>query len=197
MERSLDSMSRADLSSEARTSAAPSDEESGWTIYFEDFLNNNNKKGQMTSSVHADDDHHHYHQYESSSLVSDATSYAAKTKYAHKDVKVPAGRGLSLDSKLSFKKRKTKRPLADDDALEDTASSPVNSPKVYNLKKLDMDLKEKDNMEDISMERGSASRQMDEKSEEFGFVGRDGDCRDLKKRGLCVVPLSLLASYLD
>ncbi|KAF2314223.1 hypothetical protein GH714_024251 [Hevea brasiliensis] len=64
---------------------------------------------------------------------------------------------LQLDSRfsysrLSFKKRKTKGPLIADDALEDTASSPVNSPKVYDLmmmNQLNKSTKQRQNM-DIS-----------------------------------------------
>ena len=31
---------------------------------------------------------------------------------------------------------------------------------------------------------------------ELGTVGRDGDSSELKKRGLCLVPLSMLSKYL-
>jgi hypothetical protein len=104
MENSTNSMSKA-LSSNER-----SPEESGWTVYFEDFLVNNNNNEEEHSYCSS--------RFKSSSLVSDAASLAGKK---------------SLDKisskRLSFKKRKTIGALVDD-ALEDTASSPVSSPKV-------------------------------------------------------------------
>ena len=30
----------------------------------------------------------------------------------------------------------------------------------------------------------------------MGFIGRDSDCAELKKRGLCLVPLSMIVDYL-
>lgn len=99
---SVHSMTKA-LSSNETTSV--SQDESGWTLYFEDFLldNNNNEE----------------HSYCSSDLVSDAASLAGKKSTLIK----------RSSKRLSFKKRKTIGALVDD-ALEDTASSPVSSPKV-------------------------------------------------------------------
>ncbi|KAH7860052.1 hypothetical protein Vadar_008610 [Vaccinium darrowii] len=94
------------------------DEESSWTSYFEDFLCNNNEHNSSFSSG-----------YESPSLVSDAaSSCSVAKKFVEKTSK----------KSLSFKKRKTTKvgALVDidhdhhDHALEDTASSPVNSSKV-------------------------------------------------------------------
>jgi hypothetical protein len=92
MENSTNSMSKA-LSSNER-----SPEESGWTVYFEDFLVNNNNNEEEHSYCSS--------RFKSSSLVSDAASLAGKK---------------SLDKisskRLSFKKRKTIGALVDD-ALE-------------------------------------------------------------------------------
>jgi hypothetical protein len=108
MENSINSMSKA-LSSNERTSGSP--EESGWTVYFEDFLVNNNQE-HMTSRYCSS-------RFETSnSVVSDAASLIGKKKSMVKSSK-----------RLSFKKRKTIGALVDD-ALEDTASSPLSSPKV-------------------------------------------------------------------
>lgn len=83
------------------------DEESGWTAYFEDF--STYREQSFSSSTFC-----------SSSLVSDAASSAA-WKNSHIDLKAP--------ERLCFKKTRTK-VISVDDSLEDTASSPVNSPKV-------------------------------------------------------------------
>uniref|UniRef100_A0A0R0JNI6 Uncharacterized protein n=2 Tax=Glycine subgen. Soja TaxID=1462606 RepID=A0A0R0JNI6_SOYBN len=37
---------------------------------------------------------------------------------------------------------------------------------------------------------------MDDNEHELKFNGKNIDCTDLKKRGLCLVPLSLLVNYL-
>lgn len=109
----MNSQSEA-LSSHQRTSESA--EESGWTMYFDDFsLGNNNEHSRCSPG------------FESSSLVSDAASLAGKTSNSsHR-----GGNSSMVKSskRLGFKKRKAAAALVDD-ALEDTASSPVNSPEV-------------------------------------------------------------------
>ncbi|KAI4322806.1 hypothetical protein L6164_022466 [Bauhinia variegata] len=135
-------------------------EESGWTTYLEDLFNNSNKGCSISSGV------------ANSSMLSDAASSAAKKLYDREqgDEFPPVHKNIRTSS---FKKRKkTKAAALFDDALEDTASSPVNSPK----------------------ENGSTSGQYER--EELGSNGRDSDCTELKKRGLCLVPLSMVVKYL-
>ncbi|CAL0332177.1 unnamed protein product [Lupinus luteus] len=89
-------------------------EESGWTSYFEDF-----SKGMEQSYC--------------SSLVSDAASSAAWKFSHHNIVSCSSHRNSSnVPKKLCFKKSRSKQIL-EDDPLEDTASSPINSPKVGDL----------------------------------------------------------------
>ncbi|KAM7504144.1 hypothetical protein LguiB_003048 [Lonicera macranthoides] len=159
-----------------------SPEESSWTFYFEDFLCDN----------YNDNDDVDYDQQTNcnNSMVSDAESSA---------VKKVGDNGFCWDTnckKLSFKKRKTKGAIVVDDALEDTASSPVNSPKVGYFNQPDTNRKEKEIM-DISQEKGDICGVLpaDERSHKFGIDGGDGDHTELKKRGLCLVPLSTLANY--
>ena len=86
-------------------------------MYFEDLLANNNNEYSYSSLG-----------LESPSLVSDAASLAGKR---YESIERDGGLAMvkSSSKRLSFKKRKAKGVLVDD-ALEDTASSPVNSPKV-------------------------------------------------------------------
>ncbi|XP_022717685.1 uncharacterized protein LOC111276144 [Durio zibethinus] len=183
VERSRNSMSRSSLVS---VYDDQSPEESSWTMYFEDFSNNNNVHMNESSSFSSDMN------YQTSSLVSDAASSAARRHVF----------GASLDHKsynsLSFRKRKTKGSagLVNDD-LEDTASSPANSPEVCNLvNHFDKNLKQKDAKE-MSQEKGGASGQIDERNgDELGFNGRENDGTELKKKGLCLVPLSMVVHYL-
>jgi len=97
------------------------DGESGWTSYFEDF-----SKGIEPSYCSSLD---------GSSLLSDAASSAA-WKFSHHNHHLlsspsfKASNTTNLPKKLTFKKARAKQ-ISEDDPLEDTASSPVNSPKVY------------------------------------------------------------------
>lgn len=172
-------------------------EESGWTMYFEDFFAQNNREDRdhdfnEHSSFSFDHDG-------SSSMVSDAASLAVmKSAGDHHGEKVV---GLPINNKsfkynLSLKKRRTEGALLDD-ALEDTASSPVNSPKVNDdtmISQYKRNTKQKDKME-ISQDKGSASSQIDMRSD-LGFILRESDSTELKKRGLCLVPLSMVVNYL-
>ncbi|KAL4619258.1 hypothetical protein ACB092_06G067200 [Castanea dentata] len=172
MENSMNSTSKALISKERTSEPA---EESGWTMYFEDLLANNNNEYSYSSSG-----------LESPSLVSDAASLAGK-RYESIERDGSLAMVKSSSKRLSFKKRKAKGAFVDD-ALEDTASSPVNSPKVCNLAEMDMNAIRNNNT-GISQEKSSVSGQIDERS------GRDSDCTELKKRGLCLVPLSMLVNY--
>ncbi|KAH1104207.1 hypothetical protein GYH30_037893 [Glycine max] len=95
-------------------------EESGWTSYFEEF-----SKGMEQQSYCSN--------LGGSSLVSDAASCAAwKLSHHNHLVSHPSNNNV-VSKKLRFKKTRTQQ-ISDDDPLEDTASSPVNSPKVGVLK---------------------------------------------------------------
>ncbi|XWS51919.1 hypothetical protein CRYUN_Cryun11dG0023200 [Craigia yunnanensis] len=185
MESSMNSMRRSSPVLGGEDDESP--EESSWTMYFEDFSNNNNIDMNESSSFVSDIN------YQTSSLVSDAACSAARRHVF----------GASLDHKsynrLSFKKRKTKGGAGlVDDELEDTASSPANSPKICNqlVNHFDKNLKQKDVM-DISQEiKGSAPGQIDERNDESGFIRTENDGTELKKRGLCLVPLSMAVHYL-
>ncbi|KAK3199529.1 hypothetical protein Dsin_022954 [Dipteronia sinensis] len=184
----------------------PEKEESGWTMYFDDFFNEykyNHDGDQNTSSMISIGDHHHLE----SSIISDAASSAAK-KFAHHDQQQQV-KGFPLDKTCyrssSFKKRKTKSVLLDED-LRDTATSPANSPKVYDLmNQFDRKQQQKNIIDMSKQEKGSTSRnvQIDEFRSGFGSIndddnnGRDNDTSELKKKGLCLVPLSMIVNYLD
>ncbi|KAG6535086.1 vascular-related unknown protein 1-like isoform X1 [Zingiber officinale] len=142
------------------------EEESGWTTYFEDFMESEQRRraaGDSSSRVAA-----------GNSMISDAASCAPRIKTAKGQ---PPTAGLEVSEKyrkLSLKRRKGRR-LLEDDALEDTASSPVNSPKITPLSAIPS---KKDQNQDTALEDG--------------FVERASECSELKKRGLCLVPLSMI-----
>ncbi|CAK7338386.1 unnamed protein product [Dovyalis caffra] len=193
MENSMSCKPTISSSNEKTTDHDSFEEESGWTTYFEDFFAQNNEEDHV----------HHDYQYtslsldhdRSSSIVSDAASLVVKKSADEQVVGLPID-NRSFKYSLSFKKRRTKGALVDD-ALEDTASSPVNSPKVYEnmmINQCKKSTKQKDNME-ISQDKGSASIQIDKRSD-LGFVVGESDNTELKKRGLCLVPLSMVVNYL-
>lgn len=114
MEHSMNSiMEKARSSSES--------EESSWTMYLEDFL---------TSSHHHDDQHHSssFSSGYENSIVSDAaSSFSNLGNNCNEEVLGFSNRSSSPSCII---KRKAKKALLHDDALEDTATSPANSPKV-------------------------------------------------------------------
>ncbi|KAJ6727938.1 VASCULAR-RELATED UNKNOWN PROTEIN 1-RELATED [Salix koriyanagi] len=143
-------------------------EESGWTKYFEDaFAKNNNREDHdVNDHVSFSFDHDHG----SSSMVSDAASLAVKKSS-----------GDHLGEK----------------GCRDTASSPVHSPKVNDgmmISQYRTSTKQRDKM-GVSQDRRSASSHIDMRSD-LGFILRESDDTELKNRGLCLVPLSMVVNYL-
>ncbi|AES66912.1 hypothetical protein MtrunA17_Chr2g0319661 [Medicago truncatula] len=154
-----------------------SSEESSWTKYFEDFFNND-QKCSINSFSDFDDG--------SSSLVSDAAnSLVGEKKLADQS----AQGGMEYIKKLSFKKRKKIITSLVDHDLEDTASSPINSPKVFKAK-------EKEEIDHFYQEKGNTPREKDERKE-VGLNERDTsrDHTELNKKGLCLVPRSMVLNY--
>ncbi|PKU69629.1 hypothetical protein MA16_Dca012964 [Dendrobium catenatum] len=91
-------------------SASGTSEESGWTFYFDDFLASRKRELRPSSSCVSI--------ASITSLVSDAASHVARKS--------------TVKSDLSLKKRKAEGVFfLEDDSLEDTACSTINSPKVY------------------------------------------------------------------
>ncbi|CAN6560763.1 unnamed protein product [Malus baccata var. baccata] len=164
-DRSRNSMMGRGNSSDTRTTTQESPEESSWTMYLQDFM--------ITNSQDDDDDDRSSfssYGYENCSIISDAAS-SVTGKFTINGEVLGFGVVGGYNRSGVMIKRKPKEALLDD-ALEDTASSPVNSPK----------------------EKGSASGRVDERNES-GFIGRESDCTELKKRGLCLVPFSMVANY--
>ncbi|KAB5521651.1 hypothetical protein DKX38_025970 [Salix brachista] len=200
MENSMSCKPLISSSSNLKTTGRDCSEESGWTMYFDDLFAQNNGDDQDNDQY--EQGSFSYDQDGSSSLVSDAASLVLK-KSAGDDHGEEQAVGIPIDNKksfrysLSFKKRRTKGALIDD-SLEDTASSPVNSPKVYEgmmINQYRRNTNQKDNME-ISLDKGSGSRQQVDKRNDFDFLGGGGDNTALKKKGLCLVPLSMVVNYL-
>ncbi|KAG4158695.1 hypothetical protein ERO13_D02G134300v2 [Gossypium hirsutum] len=120
-EKSITSSIRKSVGSKGTRSKEFSDEESGWTTYFED-LSNQPKTYSSTFSC-------------GSSLISDA---ATAPKISHHNHHVSASSSSPKPPNiLRFKQTRTTE-ICEDHSLEDTASSPVNSSKGSNFKSHDM-----------------------------------------------------------
>ncbi|CAK8535534.1 unnamed protein product [Lathyrus sativus] len=157
-------------------------EESGWTSYFEDF-SKHIEPSYCSSSLGG------------SSLVSDAASCAA-WKFSHKN---HVRNSPNLSKKLSMKKTRTKQ-ISQDDPLEDTASSPVNSPRVSDMNAREMMSKKINDQLDVSISRGKGFKsehypKVETNDCDINFNGKNVDCTSLEKKGLCLVPMSMLVNY--
>ncbi|KAG6785248.1 hypothetical protein POTOM_010978 [Populus tomentosa] len=171
------------------TTVSPA-EESGWTSYFEDLSNHNEEDQSLRSS------------FDSSSMVSDAASFPPWKSSQTNHVVACSSFG-ALPEKLTPKKTRAEE-ISLDDSLEDTASSPVNSPKVSDLRQIDMNPRKTNdrdfnsslgNIESIGLEQHAEGLETSERCE-MNFSTVKNDCIDLKKRGLCLVPSSMLVNYL-
>ncbi|KAL8144635.1 vascular-related unknown protein 4-like [Apium graveolens] len=138
-------------------------EESGWTSYFDEFFANQKKE-----------------QYSSNFQVSDAASGVVdQKKFSESGRLVQSTSTLTKLSKtLDFKKRS--KEILYDDSLEDTASSPVNSPKIMQVEGGIPDLR--------------LDGRLDEKTGGVVKEGEGNDCRALKKPGLCLFSMSMTRS---
>ncbi|MFS8024665.1 hypothetical protein Hanom_Chr16g01466061 [Helianthus anomalus] len=174
---------------ETDTSSA---EESGWTSYFEDFMVAQQQNHTQSFT------HHHDYQHNGPEL-SDAASHIDWNKIASSR----SGAAPKFTKKLNLF-RKTSRRTKDilyDDSLEDTASSPVNSPKVGSQHMGFNQIKVDDMMENSLGKRGGLDdhlqlQKVEDQSRPMRFEeGNNGDT-DLRKRGLCLVPLSMFVNYI-
>ncbi|XP_013746743.2 vascular-related unknown protein 1-like isoform X2 [Brassica napus] len=151
--------------------ASDHQEESGWTTYLEDF-------SKQYRNHREDSDHQDKSSCSllgvSPSLVSDAATDAFSGKSF----------SVKFSAKLKFGKARTKK-ICEDDSLEDTASSPVNSPKrnTRGMEDHQIQIQEADG-QNMSM-RGNLRE---------GNNINDNNM-DLRSRGLCVVPISTLANF--
>ncbi|XP_009765220.1 vascular-related unknown protein 1-like [Nicotiana sylvestris] len=145
--------------------AATNQEESGWTTYLDDFSLMNQRENRSSNS---EDD--------CPSLLSDAASHVKR---------------------LNLKKSRNKK-ISDPD-LEDTASSPVNSPKVSSFKQMDINYRRTENNSGNFLGNERSSRQIIQEMQNVerghSISSENNGYTDLKKKGLCLVPLSMFVNH--
>ncbi|TMX03206.1 hypothetical protein EJD97_017594 [Solanum chilense] len=145
------------------------DEESGWTTYLEDFSMKQRENNYSSSSDYDNNS------FGSPSLLSDAASHAAWKQNSQSP----------FLKRLNLKKQKRNNKICDPD-LEDTASSPVNSPKVSNFKQMDINYRTENS-------RGQFQEMKRVERNNKSFDGKDNNGYiELKKKGLCLVPWSMI-----
>ncbi|KAL2482135.1 hypothetical protein Fot_43579 [Forsythia ovata] len=159
-------------------------EESGWTAYLEDFA--------FTQNSYSIDS------FSSPSLVSDAAWNGPNNH--DQVIDKSSFNGSQFPRRLNFKNTASKKFSCDD--LEDTASSPVNSPKVSSLKPRNVNYKRSDDSigQFLGKEAGSNNFSLqgtDERNEvNFADGRRNSEYMDQKKRGFCLVPVAVLMNHL-
>ncbi|KAF2284965.1 hypothetical protein GH714_033356 [Hevea brasiliensis] len=97
----------------------------------------------------------------------------------------------NIPSKLSFKKTRARKFSHHDDSLEDTASFLLTVPRKSN-DHFNSSLGKEGGLEHY----GGVVETDDERCEMSCSSTGNKDCTELKKRGLCLVPLSMLVNYL-
>ncbi|KAG5252067.1 actin-related protein [Salix suchowensis] len=171
------SMNKA-VAGSKETAVSPA-EESGWTSYFED----------LSDHEEEEEDHSLCSSFDNSSMTNHVVACSSIR---------------ALPEKLTFKKTRA-REIFLDDSLEDTASSPGNSPKVSDLRQIDMNPRKNTDdryfnsslgkIEGCGLEQHAEGVETSERCE-MNFSAVKNDRIDLKKRGLCLVPFSMVFNYL-
>ncbi|GMP54174.1 hypothetical protein CsSME_00019422 [Camellia sinensis var. sinensis] len=170
------------------------DEESGWTSYFDDFLSNQEQEQEQEEQEEEEEDVPE--ESGSPSLVSDAASCAVWKKINNNNQLTacpPISGSISpttiMPKKLSFKKKRSK-DISRDDSLEDTASSPANSPK------MDLNPRKRDDNTKVLGTDFHSKIKTDERNQMNIDWKINNEYTQLKKRGLCLAPLSMFVNYL-
>ncbi|CAA0825076.1 Unknown protein [Striga hermonthica] len=165
------------------------EEESGWTAYLEDFSSSkSNVNGSFIMSS-------------SPSMVSDAAWHGYSENMSQ---------FVLLNQRLNFNNMKrskcnnninqpSKYYSSSVDDLEDTASSPVNSPKVSSLKQMEMINRQRvDNVVAGDFLEKQAGSSIDSEDENNVVDSENTDHHqyvELRQKGLCLVPISAFIDY--
>ncbi|KAK1389025.1 Actin-related protein 8 [Heracleum sosnowskyi] len=135
-------------------------EESGWTSYFDDFFSSQNQE-----QYSGDSNNNNF-------LVSDAASSVVDhEKFNKSGQQIPSTSTMStkFSKKVDMKRTSTNGKILHDDSLDDTASSPVNSPRIVQ--------EEEEAIPDLRLDQGS-----DKKTCEIVMEGQKNDCTNLRNR---------------
>ncbi|XP_021856461.2 vascular-related unknown protein 2 [Spinacia oleracea] len=194
-----DSMSSTNYNIVTQSISSNCSEESGWTLYFEEFLANNDNYN--TDNIIQD-----YEQEVEEEKEEEEDTSLSSSAYRAKRVRKVCNR------KLISKTRNIHANKFVDEELEDTASSPGHSPKVNNeLNHLCMKSNETDS-QDVYKAYNSSHFQTEEKKDKLTNLSQEkgqnmqnaGEGIDmgileaqLRKKGLYLVPMSMLLNHIS
>ncbi|KAF8669880.1 hypothetical protein HU200_051057 [Digitaria exilis] len=185
------SSSTANHSFSGDGSAAGSDE-SGWTSYIDYFMETQRRqkaKGEASLSAEAlsTDNVGGYH---STSENSGDCGVGASTRLPV--LLEPSAVSKRLSLKEGWRRRKKK--VLYDESLEDTATSPISSPKLIELRDSDATHQKKDNSRDeiLHSKKNTTGDVNGANTTTDTTIKEDGayDNNELRKKGLCLVPVS-------
>ncbi|TKW09113.1 hypothetical protein SEVIR_6G071700v4 [Setaria viridis] len=176
-------------------SAAASEEESGWTSYIDYFMKTQRRqKGEASLSADA--------------LSTDDAGGCRSTSECSGDCGVGASTRLPalvepsvVSRRLSLKEGwGKKKKVLYDESLEDTATSPISSPKLIELRDSDATHQKKDNPSDEilhSKKNTTGDVNGANTTTDTTIKEEDGayDNNELRKKGLCLVPVSAFRVY--
>ncbi|CAN4094178.1 unnamed protein product [Withania somnifera] len=191
-------------SSSSSTNEDAQQEESGWTTYLEDFSYYQRENYRSSSPCCENYDDDDYNLGHNCSLLSDAASSAPWNNNNNNyyccntnDNKLVVVNDECSPKKLNILKKLPRNKNINDPDLEDTASSPVNSPKLSNFKQMEMNYRRTENSTGNYLRNEGSPRHFQEmKTVERGNISLENTgYTDLKKKGLCLVPLSMLVNY--
>ncbi|EOA39224.1 hypothetical protein CARUB_v10012201mg [Capsella rubella] len=188
MENSVNNCTRQRVFSnhQIRTIHEEDQEESSWIVYFEDIDHDD-------EMVETEQDMSHYYDNDSS-MISDAASPVRTNNVVRRKATNintnPKKRRIIHQHKDEEEEHKGEIEEEDE---EDTASSPSNKTKVrYILDGAEDTEKAMDNV--TSEEKGYIT--LTETGSKINEVMNEEFSAELKKRGLCVVPLSMLSNFI-
>ncbi|KAL4036859.1 hypothetical protein IC575_000434 [Cucumis melo] len=163
---------------------AEEQEESGWTDYLEDYFNSElveRESSFLCSSIG------------SCSNWDDLNNIS----YPNYDINYNINVGnvnyddFPKSNNLTFKKTRTQKIFEDDDSLQDTATSPIHSPKVVDLKvRTSQENPRFDDHITIFANSTGSGRQMGKY-----YSNKEKSVYSAEKKGLCLLPFSMLLNY--
>ncbi|KAG2310600.1 hypothetical protein Bca52824_022157 [Brassica carinata] len=167
------SMNNAFIMSKCETPTFSSDqtqEESSWSMYFEDFCE------ASSNAVHMEDF--------SSSSVPDAMSFVTTKK----TLDMSKQEGPKYSNNLNIKRTRNRDiAFGRHCDLEDTASSPSRSPNVNSMMNL---------LDNNTRHGGGVGEDTNNVKGKSAVQNQGGLSVDLKKKGLCLVPMSMVTNFL-
>ncbi|KAL8045421.1 hypothetical protein ABFX02_08G113200 [Erythranthe guttata] len=174
------------------SSSSSGEEESGWTDYLDDYSYSKSNNGGESN----------INSFGSPSLISDAAWNGSDNNNNKNNNNISSP--LRILNFKNLKRNKYRKYSYAEDDYEDTASSPVNSPKVSSMKQMEVNYRKLDDLAAANFlgKQTGASNFSEVVTEEKNGNNKnnaiesknniDHQFVDLRTRGLCLMPISAL-----